>query len=318
MNYKQLGKTEARISRIALGGHEYLPDKRSRGFNEDLQKAVKPGYIFEGFGQENRKKILKAAFDNGINFLDVTMDSEKEALGRNLKEIPPPYPIYIQTRPEGFVYTYDENNAKMARYDLLKAEVVRILGLLDRERLEFLNIAFMKTALENDPEYLAKVSSNIGKLKREGLIQYACADTFSGEETYLAQLEAGCFDTVYINFNFGDSRGAKQVLPRAKAGGLGVIAREAFMKGNLFKMAKEAGIENTADLAQAAMKWCFSHDEVTTVVYGTGNVEHLLHALRVVEDERLTEAEAALIERVKRTELFKTFEEGKTKEFFQS
>jgi hypothetical protein len=38
---------------------------------------------------------------NDINFFDVTQDSEKEAPGRNLKEILPPYDIYIQTRPEG-------------------------------------------------------------------------------------------------------------------------------------------------------------------------------------------------------------------------
>ena len=40
----------------------------------------------------------------------MTIDSEKEALGRNLKEVPPPYEIYIQTRPEGMGYGYDPNN----------------------------------------------------------------------------------------------------------------------------------------------------------------------------------------------------------------
>jgi len=57
-----------------------------------------------------------------INFFDVTQDSEKEALGRNLREIPPPYEIYIQTRPEGMVYTYDKFNKKMANYKLIKSE----------------------------------------------------------------------------------------------------------------------------------------------------------------------------------------------------
>lgn len=318
MKYQRLGKTEAVVSRIALGGHEYLPDKRSRGFNEDLAKAVTPGYLFDGFGGEERKKVLKAAFDHGINFLDVTMDSEKEALGRNLEEVPPPYPVFIQTRPEGFVYTYDENNAKMAKYDLLKAEVVRILGLLRRERLDFLNMAFMKSALDHDPEYLEKIGANVASLKKEGLIRWACADTFSGESTYLAQIGKGCFDVVYINFNFGDRGAEKRVLPAAAASGLGVIAREAYMKGNLFRMAKEAGIENTGELAHAALKWCLAHEEVTTVVYGTGNVNHLLGAVHAVEDERMTEAETSLIGRIEKTELFRTFEEGKTKEFFQA
>ncbi|MEA5032760.1 MAG: aldo/keto reductase [Sphaerochaeta sp.] len=315
MIYKQLGTSEAKISAISMGGHEYLPDRRSRGFNEDFKKAITPGYIFEGFGQENRLNLLKVAFDHGINFFDVTHDSEKDALGRNLQTLKPPYPIYVQTRPEGFVYTYDENNAKMANYDLLKAEVIRILKLLRRERIEFFNLAFMKSALEHDPQYLLKISDNIARLKREGLIQFACADTFSGEYTYLKQIETGAFDAVYINFNFGDHCGAKQVLPQAKTAGLGVIAREAFMKGALFEMAKEAGIEEFGTLANAALKWVLSFDSVTTVVYGTGNPKHLTNALNILESPEMTSDEQALIDRIRDTEKFKNYELGKTGEF---
>lgn len=310
-----MGKTGEKISVIAMGGHEYLPDKRSRGFNEDLAKAVTPGHIFEGFGQERRKRVLAAAFDNGINLFDVTMDSEKEALGRNLAEMPPPYPIFVQTRPEGFVYTYDENNAKMAKYDLLKAEAVRILGLLGRERIEFFNLAFMRSALRHDPEYLAKISDNVARLKKEGLIQYACADTFSGEETYLRQIAAGCFDVVYINFNFGDCGALKNVFPAAARAGMGVIAREAFMKGAMFHMAKEAGITDTGRLARAALQWCLAAPEVATVVYGTGNVDHLKNALSVADDPAAADGE--LLDMVRATSLFKEFRDRKEREFFE-
>ena len=125
MIYKEIGPTGVNISILSMGGHEYLPDGSSRGFNENFELAVRPGYIFEGFGREKRTEVLSLAYQNGINFFDVTQDSEKEALGRNLKELPPPYEIYIQTRPEGMVYTYDPYNAKMAKYELLKAEVQR-------------------------------------------------------------------------------------------------------------------------------------------------------------------------------------------------
>ena len=152
MKYKPLGKCGIDVSMISMGGHEYLPNHKSRGFNEDFEKAITPGYIFPGFGGENRKNILKASYDLGINLYDVTHDSEKDALGRNFLELPPPYPVYIQTRPEGFVYTYDEHNKKMADYQTLKAEAVRILKLLRRESIDFFNLAFMKSALENDPE----------------------------------------------------------------------------------------------------------------------------------------------------------------------
>jgi predicted aldo/keto reductase-like oxidoreductase len=316
MIYKKIGSTDVEISILAMGGHEYLSDGRSRGFNEDFDLAVRPGHIFEGFGHETRKKVLSLAFECGINFFDVTQDSEKEALGRNLKEIPPPYEIFIQTRPEGMVYGYDLYNQKMANYELLKAEVLRGLNLLQRERLDFLNIAFMKSALDHDPEYLDKIKSNIEKLKKEGLIRFACADTFSGENTYLKQVNSGCFDAVYINFNFADYGATSAVLPAAKERGLAVISREAFMKGALFQMGAEVGVADRSKLAAVGIKWNLSHEEVTTVVVGTNNPEHLKKNLEVVNDLEFSEEEQEIIEKIMTSSLYKAYEERKTGEFF--
>jgi len=317
MIYKGRGNAGVKISILSMGGHEYLPDGKSRGFNENFELAIRPGYIFEGFGQEKRKELLSVAYQHGINFFDVTQDSEKEALGRNLKECPPPYEIYIQTRPEGMVYTYDPCNAKMANYELLKAEVERGLKLLQRDCLDFLNIAFMKSALDHDPEYLDKIKNNIGRLKKEGLIRFACADTFSGEDTYLKQIEAGCFDAVYINFNFADAGGKRRVLPSAKEKGLAVISREAFMKGELFKIGDKVGLKDRSQLANIALKWNLNHEEVTTVVVGTNNPGHLIKNLEVLRDLKLTDEERFLIEKIKTSSIYKAYEERKTKEFFQ-
>lgn len=317
MIYKGRGNTGMKISILSMGGHEYLPDGKSRGFNENFELAIRPGYIFEGFGQEKRKELLSVAYQHGINFFDVTQDSEKEALGRNLKECPPPYEIYIQTRPEGMVYTYDPCNAKMANYELLKAEVERGLKLLQRDCLDFLNIAFMKSALDHDPEYLDKIKNNIGRLKKEGLIRFASADTFSGEDIYLKQIEAACFDTIYINFNFADAGAKRKVLPKAKEKGMAVISREAFMKGELFKMGEEVGLKDRSQLANIALKWNLSHEEVTTLVIGTNNPGHLTKNLEVLRDLKLTEEEKQIIEKIKTSSLFRAYERRKTSEFFQ-
>ena len=84
MDFYQVAGTNVRLSRVVLGGHEYLPNGNSRGFNEDFAKAITPGHSFPGFGGEQRKAVLAAAYDIGVNFFDVTLDAEKEALGRNL------------------------------------------------------------------------------------------------------------------------------------------------------------------------------------------------------------------------------------------
>ena len=300
-----------------MGGHEYLPSGKSRGFNEKLELAVKPGHIFDGFGGEARKDVLRKAFDYGVNLFDVTMDSEKEALGRNLREVKPPYEIYIQTRPEGMVYTYDANNVKMAQYPLIKAEAQRILKLLRRECIDFFNFAFMKNAWQHDPEYFNKVSDNIRKLKQEGLIRFACADTFSGEQTYLKQIESAAFDVVYVNFNFADDKPKEKVFPICKERSIAVFAREAYMKGELFHFAAEAGITDRSLVANAAMKWLLSFQEVTSLIYGTGKAKNLEGALKLLDNLEMSEEEKEIIEKIRKTQGFQAYEQRKTAEFYQ-
>jgi len=261
--------------------------------------------------------VLAAALDNGINFFDATMDSEKEALGRNLQELDLPYEIYIQTRPEGMVYGYDPYNRRMAKYDLLKAEVQRCLKLLRRERLDFLNLGFLRSALEHDSEYLQKIADNIQLLKQEGLIRFACADTFSGESTYLKQIETGCFDAIFINFNVVDCKAEDRVLPTANARGMGVFAREAFVKGRWFEISQQSGLTERNRLAQVAVKWILSHEEVTTVAVGMDSPEQLKSNLEVVKDTTLNEEDQAILRQAQTAQLYQDVCHQKASSFMQ-
>jgi aryl-alcohol dehydrogenase-like predicted oxidoreductase len=299
--YRPVGDTGVELSVTGLGGHEYLADGSSRGFNEDFREAVKPGYEGEGYGGDARRALLAAAFESGINFFDVTIDPEQEALGRNLKEVPPPYEVYVQTRPQGMGYGYDPANRKLATYDLLEAEVVRVLGLLQRERIDFLNFPFLQPALDEDPGYLAKIAENIARLKAEGLIRFATCDTFSGEATYLAQIEAGCFDALVANFSFLDTMPERAVIPRAREHGMCVVTRELYMKGRMFRMAAEAGITDLDALTRASVKWNLSVDGVTTALVGCHTVAHLENAVAALDSPELSAEERSLLERIEQT-----------------
>jgi predicted aldo/keto reductase-like oxidoreductase len=133
----------------------------------------------------------------------------------------------------------------------------------------------------------------------------------------LKQIEAGCFDAVYINFNFADYGSKRKVLPAAKANGLPIISREAFMKGTLFEMGKEVGLTDRTRLAQIGIKWNLSHAEVTTVVIGTNHPNHFISNLEVLENLNITEEEEQVITNIKTSRLYKAYEERKTKEFFE-
>ena len=317
MIYRDIGTSGIKLSVLGLGGHEYLPDGRLRGFQEDFPRAITPGHIFPAFGQEQRRGVLKLAYDHGINFYDVTQDSEKEALGRNLREMPPPFEVYVQTRPEGMMYDRDPGNRKIAEYASLKSEVERIVKLMRRERIDFLNLGITPDALR-DAEYLARLRSTVERLKKDGLIRFASADTFRGEAVYLSMIESGAFDTLFINLNVADDAGRVRVLPSARAAGMAVIAREAFLKGELFKMGAEAGLTDRARLAEVALRWLLAVPELNSVVVGAADPEQLARALDVVANLRARPEDASLLERLKTSPLFQSYAAQRRREFLES
>jgi aryl-alcohol dehydrogenase-like predicted oxidoreductase len=317
MLYREIGNPGIKLSVIGLGGHEYLPDGRLRGFMEDFALATTPGHIFSGFGGASRRRVLKLAYDRGINLFDATQDSEKEALGRNLREMPPPFDVYVQTRPEQMMYDRDPGNRKMADYALLKAEVERILRLMGRERLDFLNLGITPDAYRQDPEYLGRLKATTDRLKQEGLIRFTSADTFRGQATYLRMIASGGFESLFINLNLADDAARRRVLPAAAKAGVGVVGREAFMKGELFKMAAEVGITNHGRLAQAALRWILAVPEVTSVVVGAAEPTHLADSLGVVDGPRAGGEDTALLDQLKASPLFQAFAAQRRREFLE-
>jgi aryl-alcohol dehydrogenase-like predicted oxidoreductase len=314
MEFRQVGNSAVRLSRVALGGHEYLPSGHSRGFNEDFAKAITPGHSFPGFGGDRRKAVLAAAYDHGVNVFDVTLDAEKEALGRNLAEMPPPYDVYVQTRPEAMNYSYDPGNRKMTDLALLRAEVQRILKILRRDRLEILNLGPMRSAIEGDPDFVAKVAANVRALQREGLILFAAADTFSGQAIYKALVASGAFATLNINFNIADDEPARTVFPLAHKKGVHVTVREAFIKGALFGFGRGLGLDD-AIVARAAMKWLAVRADVDTVIVGADTAQHFHDNVAAFDDAALTDAENAVLEKLQAYAPFAALKAAKREEF---
>lgn len=298
MTYLPLAGGKLHLSRVILGGHEYLADGRSRAFNEDHALAVTPGHIFPGFGGPQRRRVVARAHALGITTFDVTIDSEKEALGRNLDELGVAAASVVQTRPEGMVYSYDPGNRQMIAPGRLRAEVQRAIALLRRESLDILNIGILNTALVQTAGYVQQLGDVLSQLKAEGLVRCVAADTFSGAATYLALLEHGAFDTINLNFNVADDGAAATLIPFARARGVRVVAREVFIKGALFRLAGEAGIHDTDGLARAAVKWVASQPGVDALIIGARTADELAASVAAVEAPDLTTAESEALQRV--------------------
>jgi aryl-alcohol dehydrogenase-like predicted oxidoreductase len=318
VRYNQVGSSDVRLSVIGLGGHEFLPDGTVKAMGEKFHEAVMAGAIWPGFGQETRRRILQIACEAGVNFFDTTMDSEKEALGRNIQELPPPHPIYVQTRPEGMVYNNDpsdEDKAKLLDYSLLRAEAERALDLLGRERIDFYNFGLFAPAVQRQPGYVGKLARNVARLKAEGLIRFACVDTLTGEEVSLHMIETGAFDAVFTDFSFVNDAAVRAVIPAAQERGMSIFLREAFLKGQLFTLGEAAGVSDRAGLARAAVRWILSQDVATSVVLGVAEPDHLAQNLAAAESPELTDEDRGILDTVQASPEFAEARAGR-REFF--
>lgn len=313
MRHSTLGASQVRLSLIGLGGHEFLLDGRVKAMGEDFHEAVKRGAIWDGFGGEQRRQILKLAYEAGINFFDLTMDSEKAAFARNCAEMPPPYPIFVQTRPEGMVYNNDPSDADKSRlldYSLLKAEAERACEMLHRDSIDCYNFGLFPPAVQRQPGYVRKLADNIERLKSDGLIAFACVDTLSGEAVSLEMIETGVFDAVFTAFSVVNDAALQRVVPAALKRGMGIFLREAFLKGRLFPLGEAAGISDRAGLARAAVRWILAQDITTVLVLGVANSEYLAENLMAAEEPGLTQEDEALLGTLRASDDFAREREG--------
>lgn len=277
MTSRTLGASGTVISAVGLGGHEFSTAGRIRGLHDDVAKALTPGTILPGFGGPERRTLLRSALARGVTLFDVTIDSEKEALGRLLSELGAGPEVLVQTRPDGFVYTYDPGNRAFLERDRLLREIERICGLLRRPRVDILNVGISGASLQA-PGYLDRLAASLDALRSRGLVSLFACDTFSGEGTYLSLIDSGLFDILYVIYGPLADGAERRLLPAAAARGMGVIVKEPFLKGDVFRAADAGGLssDDHAAVAGAALRWILRRAEISSIVVGVRDERELV------------------------------------------
>ncbi len=128
-------------------------------------------------------------------------------------------------------------------------------------------------------------------------------------------MASGAFATSNVNFNIADDDPEREIFPYARQQNMRVVVREAYIKGVLFRLGREAGINDDVLLARAAMKWLGGRPGVDTVIIGADNKEQFVANVGAFENPALDGAETAVLEKLKAHPSFVALRKQKLEEF---
>lgn len=210
MKNRRLGKHGQQISEVGLGCWQLGADW-SKSDTIDAQGAT---------------AILSSAVDTGVTFFDtanVYGNGRSETfIGQFLQQCP--QTIFVATKFGRGDEVYPGNYSEAA----LRRSVTESLKRLGVKSLDLLQLHCIPTAVLRD----ATIFDWLRALQKEGLIRHFGASVESVEEGHICLAQEG-LHSLQIIFNIFRQKPVTELLPQAKAQGVGIIVRLPLASGLL-------------------------------------------------------------------------------------
>ncbi len=289
MQYRNLGRTDLRVSAISLG-------TVSLGIDYGIESP-------DGFGRPSPDEsiaLIRGAADAGINLFDTApaYGAAQKLLGTALEGKDD---CFIATK---IAVPKDPDGNPMQGDELRRAIDESLGNSLRALQRDVLDIVQIHNATE-DVVTQGDMAQALLQAQREGKVRFLGASVY-GEAEALAVIQAGRFDVLQVAYNLLDQRMAQRVFPAAEQAGTGILVRSAFLKGALTSKARSLPLElaelrlaaerakdtlagSWEKLPQIALRFCLSASQVTTALVGARTFQELEHALVAMESGVLPE-----------------------------
>ena len=294
MRYRQLGKTELRLSELSLGtvalGMPYGLDAA------DEARGAPPPADSEAVA------LVHHAIERGINFFDTARvyGRSEEILGKALRGRR--HAVMLATK----ISCHDADGRAMSGRELARAMTRSLHTSLRRLGTDYVDLLLLHSASGD----LLQDSAAIDLLKgfrAQGKTRYIGASTY-GIAAPRAAIAQGV-DALQVAFNILDQRLADELFDIAQAAGTGLIVRSVFLKGVLspraeflperlsaLKSLSSAVMRSAAALSPpltrqaAALKFVLAHDAISSALLGLRDINELEASLAAAKTPDWDEA----------------------------
>ena len=295
MRYRQLGKTDLRLSELSLGTVA-LGIPYGLGAEAHSAGGMPPPADSEAVA------LVHHAIDRGVNFFDTARayGRSEEVLGRALRDRR--HKVLLATK----VSCHNETGSAVAGPELaeqMKRSLHTSLRLLGTDYVDLLLLHSASTDLLENSDAIAEMK----RYQTSGKARFIGASTY-GEDAPRIAIAQG-IDALQVAFNILDQRLAPEVFACAKAAGVGIIARSVFLKGALSwraeylpvrlsaLKARSSAVKRTAAALSppltreaAALKFVLAHESIATALLGVRDIAELEASLAAARAPRWSDA----------------------------
>ncbi len=267
MDTRTLGQTDLTVTRLGFGG-------------------ARIGY--EDVTPDQSDRLLNGLLDMGVTFYDTAAcyhDSEEQigrAIGSRREE-------YVLASKCGHVTGGASGQEWSA--EVIAHSVDRSLERLRTDRLDLLQLHSCSAAVLAEGEAVEAVL----RAKEAGKVRYV---GYSGDgEAAMKAIGMGVFSTLQTSYNVVDQDARLQVLPAARAAGMGVIAKRPLANAAFkteasrysyadvyWERAKSMEVPEgaPADGVEIALRFCLSHEAVDTAIAGTSRIQNAEKNMEII------------------------------------
>jgi len=237
-------------------------------------------------------RVLNAALDGGINFLDTAAcyGISEELVGLTIADRRDEYVLATKCGHVAGGYTGQPWTAQTVRDSIDRSLVRMKTDHLDLVQLHSCELSILERG---------EVIQALLQAREAGKTRYV---GYSGDnEAAVWAVESGLFDTLQTSFNLVEQRARTRLFPQAEAKGMGIIVKRPianavwgatrsprpYADGYYRRAQVIAGMGPIPgapdDPVLLAMGFTFAHPEVDTAIVGTRNPSHMLANIDLAE-----------------------------------